>query len=100
MVVALKKLDYVDTVILSDAQDDNVAYFLGIVDPVEDEDMGEEEAEALEREVIFPITVQLRNRKGTELSDEVAAAISGVTAADISGGGETAEALVSEEVIE
>jgi hypothetical protein len=100
MIVSLKKLDYVDSVIVSDIQDENAAYFLQIVDPIEDEGMGEEEVEALQREVVFPITVRLRNRKGTELSDEVAAAISGVTAADISGGGETAEAITVEEVIE
>jgi len=100
MIVSLKKLDYIDSVMLTDAQDENAPYFLEIVDPVEDDDLTEEEAEALKREVVFPITVQLRNRKGTELSDEVAAAISGVTASDLGGGGETAEAITVEEVIE
>lgn len=85
LIVALKKLDYTDGVLLTEIKDDDAPFTLGILAPEEEEDnnngMGEggeeEEHVATGPEVIFPIAVQLRNKKGTEISDEVAAAIAG-----------------------
>lgn len=86
LIVALKKLDYTDGVLLTEIKDDDAPVTLGILAPEEEENnnnngMGaegeEEENVTTGPEVIFPITVQLRNKKGTEISDEVAAAIAG-----------------------
>ena len=83
LIVALKKLDYIDAVLLTEIQDDDAPFTLGILAPEEKENTnavvnGDEEEEVTEGpEVIFPITVQLRNKKGTEISDEVAVAIAG-----------------------
>ncbi len=41
--------------------------------------------EAIERQVIFPLVVQLKNETGTAVSDEVAAALAGTTTVDLSG---------------
>jgi type IV pilus assembly protein PilM len=86
LIVALKKLDYTDGVLLTEIKDDDAPVTLGILAPEEEENnnnngMGaegeEEENVTTGPEVIFPIAVQLRNKKGTEISDEVAAAIAG-----------------------
>ncbi len=84
LIVALKKLDYIDGVLLTEIKDDDAPVTLGILAPEEEEAnndaLGDDEDErsiSEGPEVIFPITVQLRNKKGTEISDEVAAAIAG-----------------------
>ncbi|MBR3637155.1 MAG: pilus assembly protein PilM [Lachnospiraceae bacterium] len=82
LIVQLKKLDYIDEILLTEIKDDDAPFTLGILAPEEDEndttnEDGENENVSAGPEVIFPIAVQLRNRKGTEISDEVAAAIAG-----------------------
>ena len=80
LIVALKGLDYVDEVLLTEIKDDDSPFTLGILTPDEDdEENTDEDGNVIEKapEVVWPIAVQLRNRKGTEISDEVATAIAG-----------------------
>ena len=80
LIVSLKGLDYVEQVLLAEIKDEEAPFTLGILAPEEDdEETTDEEGNEIEKvpEVIWPIAVQLRNRKGTEISDEVATAIAG-----------------------
>ena len=43
------------------------------------------DSESIERAVIFPLVVALKNEAGTAVSDEVAAALAGTTTVDLSG---------------
>lgn len=104
MIVALKGLDYIDGVLVKDIKDDNAPYTLGILVPEEDNNANDDEDGEDENapEVIWPIAVQLRNRKGTEISDEVATAIAGTGVSvtpDSSGPNDQTTTTVEEEVL-
>ena len=79
LIVALKGLDYVDQVLLKDIKDDEAPYTLGILVPDEKDLETDDDGNVIETvpEVIWPVAVKLVNRKGTEISDEVATAIAG-----------------------
>lgn len=84
VIVALKELDYVQSVMLSDGHDEWSEYALHITE-LADGDVfsihGQEyeNIEDFDRPVIFPLEIHLKNSQGTAISDEVAAALAGVT---------------------
>ena len=84
VIVKLKELDYVQGVILSDGTDEFAEFALHITELDEDEVFsinGHEydSVEDFDRPVIFPLEIHLKNKQGTAISDEVAAALAGVT---------------------
>ena len=79
-IVKLKSLDYVSGATLTTARDELAPFREGInVKEVANADNLEGGDNELQWEVIFPIVVQLKNSQGTEISDEVAAAIAGAS---------------------
>jgi len=98
MLVALKELDYVSGARLTTVKDDLVPYELNII-PLEEEMQADDYV--FTRKVIFPITVQLKNEKGTAISDAVANALAGDTTGGVTPEGEEgAPAPVEEGVIQ
>ena len=101
-IVKLKELDYVSGVMLTTASD-VLAPYREDVNVLELEDLLAQYQVPvgadfeLEYAVVFPLTVQLKNAQGTAISDEVAAALSGATNVDLSGG-EVTDGTVQEEV--
>jgi hypothetical protein len=84
VIVKVKELDYVQSVMLSDGSDEFAEYALHITDPGENEVFSingqeYENIEDFDRPVIFPLEIHLKNSQGTAISDEVAAALAGVT---------------------
>ncbi len=94
MLVALKKLDYVSGASLTTVKDDLVPYELNII-PLEEEMQDDEYV--FTRKVIFPITVQLKNEKGTAISDAVANALAGDTTGGVTPEGEEGAPAPAEE---
>ncbi len=94
VIVALKELDYVQGVVLTDGTDEWAEYALHITELQEGEvfnihGQDYENIEDFDRPVIFPLEIHLKNSQGTAISDEVAAALAGVTTvpdADAEGG--------------
>ena len=102
VIIKIKGLDYVSATGLASAQDELAPYFL---EPpllnVPDTDGQNAEEAGVVREVIFPLLVQLENKTGTVVSDEVAAALAGTTTVDLSGAtGEGAPADAAPETVE
>lgn len=86
IIIKLKALPYVSGVGLTAMQDELAPYKLEPpVLPLTDGDGHAIDPEEIERQVIFPIVVQLKNETGTAVSDEVAAALAGTTTVDLSG---------------
>ncbi|MBR6093779.1 MAG: pilus assembly protein PilM [Lachnospiraceae bacterium] len=84
VIVKVKELDYVQSVMLSDGSDEFAEYALHITEPGENEvysinGQEYENIEDFDRPVIFPLEIHLKNSQGTAISDEVAAALAGVT---------------------
>ncbi len=84
VIVKVKELDYVQSVMLSDGSDEFAEYALHITEPGENEVFSingqeYENIEDFDRPVIFPLEIHLKNSQGTAISDEVAAALAGVT---------------------
>ena len=84
VIVKVKELDYVQSVMLSDGSDEFAEYALHITEIGEDEVFSingqeYENVEDFDRPVIFPLEIHLKNSQGTAISDEVAAALAGVT---------------------
>ncbi len=94
VIVALKELDYVQGVVLTDGTDEWAEYALHITELQEGEvfnihGQDYENIEDFDRPVIFPLEIHLKNSQGTAISDEVAAALAGVATvpdADAEGG--------------
>ena len=84
VIVQLKNLDYVEGVMLSDGSDEFAEYALHITEPGDGDVFSingqeYENIEDFDRPVIFPLEIKLKNSQGTAISDEVAAALAGVT---------------------
>ena len=94
VIVALKELDYVQGVVLTDGTDEWAEYALHITELQEGEvfnihGQDYENIEDFDRPVIFHLEIHLKNSQGTAISDEVAAALAGVATvpdADAEGG--------------
>ena len=89
-IVKLKGLDYVSGVMLTTVTDEFAQYRPGVeISPISQllEKNGIQDGQDYEVTygVVFPLQVQLKNAEGTAISDEVAAALSGTTAADLTG---------------
>lgn len=86
IIIKLKGLPYVSGVALTEMQDELAPYKLDPPILVMGDDEGHvADPETIERQVKFPILVQLKNETGTAVSDEVAAALAGTTTVDLSG---------------
>lgn len=86
IIIKLKALPYVSGVGLTAMKDELAPYKM---DPpilaMSDGEGHVVDPEEFERQVIFPLVVQLKNETGTAVSDEVAAALAGTTTVDLSG---------------
>lgn len=86
IIIKLKGLDYVSGVAPTTIKDELAIYYLDppLAEIPELQGMTLEEA-GLNRAVVFPLVIQLKNSQGTAISDEVAAALAGTTTVDLSG---------------
>ena len=86
IIIKLKALPYVSGVALTEVKDELAPYKMTPpILVITDRNGNETDPEEIERQVIFPIVVQLKNATGTAVSDEVAAALAGTTTVDLSG---------------
>ena len=108
-IVKLKGLDYVSGVMLTKASD-TLAPYRPDVEVLSAEDFieantqntqnGQNEEFEIPYEVVFPLEVQLKNAQGTAISDEVAVALAGSTAATTDENGNAVETATVEEEVE
>lgn len=91
-IVKLKALDYVSGVMLTTMNDELAPYRpdVEILQPANEDNLEGGENE-LFFNVVFPIAVQLENKQADAISDEVAAALAGVSNSDAQAGEEVAQ---------